>query len=158
MNSWVWKKVAWFLAFVALACAPAFIAHAQVTRESLSAGEPAIASSGNVAAGVTTATLAAPTGSGVSPTPTWYVTGFEITGGGATAGSIIACTITGLVGGTATYNYAVPTGVAVVSPSFVMNFPGGVAGNPGTAIVFSCPSFGAGNTNSALDIRGVLVR
>jgi len=53
------------------------------------------ASSGNVAAVTATATLAA------VAAKTNYLTKVDINGGGATAGSIINCAITGLVGGTA---------------------------------------------------------
>jgi hypothetical protein len=115
------------------------------------------ASSGDVAAGVITATLPAPTANGASPQGTWYLTGLEITGQGATSGSGIVCTITGLESMTLTYDFAVLIG-ATLNNSLILNWPGGLAGNPGTAVVASCPSFGGGNLHSAITIHGVLVR
>ena len=50
---------------------------------------PLTASSGNVAATATTATLSGAAGA------TTYITGFEVTGAGATAASVITVTITG---------------------------------------------------------------
>lgn len=108
-------------------------------------------SSGNVAAATATATAAAPTfGS-------WIVTGFEVTGGGATAGSIINGTITGLVGGTMTFSVPVIAGVLLGITPIKWDFPGGLRGNPATAIVLSVPTFGAGNTNAAVILHVMLL-
>ena len=51
------------------------------------------ASSGDVAAAVSTATLAAPTSG------SWAVLGIQATGNAATAGTTVNCTITGLANG-----------------------------------------------------------
>lgn len=149
-----------FIIVLSLIFAPLIMAgaaRAQVTRDSLTAGPASTASSGDVAAAVATATLAAPTGSGISPAATWYVTGFEITGTGATTAVGIPCTMTGLLGATATWDFAVASG-ATVGNSVTYNFPGGLAGNPGTAIVLSCPSFGSGNVHAAVTLHGILSR
>lgn len=106
------------------------------------------ASSGNVAAGVTTATLPAIAGK------TNYLTKMDIDGGGATAGSIINCTITGLVGGTATYPFAVIAGVLLGNTKSIVPPAPLPASAVNVAIVGSCPSFGAGNTNAAVNLHG----
>jgi hypothetical protein len=106
------------------------------------------ASSGNVAAGTTTATLPAVAGK------TNYLTQVDINGGGATAGSIINCTITGLQGGTATYPFAVLAGVTLGN-LLSIKLPAPIpASAVNVAIVASCPTFGAGNTNAAVNAYG----
>lgn len=111
---------------------------------------PITATSGNVAAATATATLAGTAGK------TTYISGLQITGAGATAGSVITCTVTGLVGSiTKSLTLVVPTGATLgIVPMFV-NFPkpipaSAVAGN----IVASCPSFGTGNTNAVVNADG----
>lgn len=108
------------------------------------------ASSGNVAAAVATATLAA------AANQTTYITGFTVTGAGATAGSVVLVTVTGCVGGTMTFVLAVPAGAGVGITPLVVDFPHPVpATGPNTAIVVSAPSFGAGNTNAAVVATGM---
>jgi len=87
-----------------------------------------------------------------------YVTGFEITGDGATAGSIITVTLTGVIGGTKTYFLTIPAGVGVdIGRLFVtFPYPGLPANAANTAITLNVPSFGAGNTNAAVNIEGYL--
>lgn len=146
------------LAALALAWIP-ICANAQVTRESMVAGQVVSASSGNVAAAVATATLAAPAATGgISPVPAWVVTGFEITGSGATAASEITCTLTGTLGGTLSYNINIPAGVTAAVTPTIINFPGGLYVNPGVSAVLSCPSFGAGNTNASANLHGIVGR
>lgn len=108
------------------------------------------ASAANAAA-ANNVTLAAG-GAGV----TTYVTGFEITGDGATAGSIIAVTLTGMIGGTKTYFITVPAGAGVAITPLIVTFPppGLPASGANTAITLNVPSFGAGNTNAAASIEG----
>lgn len=84
-----------------------------------------------------------------------FLSGFEITGGGATAGSVINATITGLLGGTLTYVIAVPTGATLgIQPLAVHFVPPLRASAVNTAIVLNVPSFGAGNTVSTGAIHG----
>jgi hypothetical protein len=112
-------------------------------------GTAVSASSGNVAAGVATATLAA------NATKTNYLSGFEITGGGATAASVITATVTGLLGGTLSYNIPVPAGATLGITPLVVEFNPPLPGSAiNTAIVVSAPSFGAGNTNAAVNAHG----
>jgi hypothetical protein len=107
------------------------------------------ASSGNVANATATATMPAVT------SKTNNITGFEITAGGATAGAVVNCTLTGLLGGTLSYAFTAPLGAAVAALPVVINFnPGFPASAPNTAVVLSCPALGAGNTNAAVNIRG----
>lgn len=110
---------------------------------------PVSGASGNVAAAAATATLAAAAGK------TTYITGFEVTGAGATAASVVLVTVTGTTGGTLTYVLAVPAGVAVgVTPLIVM-FPSPIpASAANTAIAVNVPSLGAGNTNAAAVAHG----
>jgi len=107
------------------------------------------ASSGNVAAAAATATLAAVVGK------TTYITGFSITGAGATAASVINPTVTGVLGGTQTYTIAIPAGATLgVTPLVVAFDPALPANAVNTAIVVSAPSFGAGNTNATVSAWG----
>jgi len=109
-------------------------------------------SSGNVAAAAATATLTSATGRLA------YISGFVLTGSGATATSVIAVTVTGVIGGTMTFNVVVPAGVTAQTPTLAVTFPVPVAASAyGTNIVVSAPSFGAGNTNAAMVAYGYLV-
>lgn len=124
-------------------------AHAQALQWRL--GPFVTASSGDTAAAVITATL---------PTPTsgaWKLTAIEITGGGATTGVVIPCTVTGLLGGTMTIDFAVIAG-ATLSNTLNYLWTDGLDGNPVTAIVASCPSFGTGNLHANVTIHGALVK
>lgn len=106
------------------------------------------ASSGVVAAAVAAATLVNAAGR------TTYITGFSVTAGGATAGSLINVTVAGLTGGTQTFVFAVPTGVAL-GAVFAYNFPNPVpASAPNSVIIVSCPSAGAGSTQQCTNVTG----
>lgn len=110
------------------------------------------AASGNVAAAAATATLPAVSAK------TNYLAGFSITGAGATGASVIAVTITGLLGGTATYNMAIPAGVTLAVAPLLVNFiPPLPASAVNIAIVVSAASFGTGNTNAAAHAWGYLI-
>lgn len=107
------------------------------------------ASSGNVANAAATATLAA------NATKTTYITGFSCQAAGATAGLAVNMTVTGLLGGTETYTYTFPAGVAVPGPQLVREFSAPRAGSAiNTAIVVSLPAGGAGNTNASCSAEG----
>jgi hypothetical protein len=107
------------------------------------------ASSGNVAAGTATATLTAGGANFLT-----YISGFEFTGAGATGASVVALTVTGTVGGTLTYNVAVPAGVST-GVSLIVEFNPPIPANAlNTNIVVSIPTLGAGNTNSAVVAHG----
>lgn len=106
------------------------------------------ASSGNVAAAVATATMAAP------PSGANYVTALAITGAGATAPSVVVATLTGIVGGPFSYILAVPTGATAGMTPIFRQFPFPLKGIDGTAITLSMPSLGVGNTNAAVNLSG----
>lgn len=107
------------------------------------------ASSGNVAAASAVATLA-----GVAAKTT-YISGFSITGAGATGASVVSATVTGVLGGTQTYTVPVPAGAAVgITPLFVEFNPPLPASAVNTAIVLTLPSLGSGNTNATVNAWG----
>jgi hypothetical protein len=109
-------------------------------------------SSADVAAATATATLPAAAGK------TTYIEGFDLTGGGATAASIVAGTITGLAGGTMNFDVAVAAGVAAaVTPQgpLSVRFPTPIPASAlNTAIVVSVPSLGSGNAHAVLTAYG----
>ena len=106
-------------------------------------------SSGNVAAATATSTLAG------AASKTTYLSGFAVTGAGATAGSVVNGTVTGLLGGTMTFAVPVATGATVGNLPIFLDFnPPLPASAVNTAIVVSVPSLGAGNTNSAVSAWG----
>lgn len=109
--------------------------------------------SGNVAAAAANCTIAAP-GAGIT---TW-ITGFEITGAGATAASIILVTLTNILGGTWTWCLVIPAGVTTDIGRFAVEFSKPIpASGPNVAVALNVPSFGAGNTNAAAIIHGYAV-
>jgi hypothetical protein len=107
------------------------------------------ASSGNQANASAVATIPAVTGR------TNYLTGLDITATGATAGSVVLATITGVLGGTRTMVFAAPTGALLTASPLVLSFPGPLqASAANTAIVVTLPALGAGNTNAAVNAQG----
>lgn len=116
----------------------------------ISEATPLVASSGDVAAATATATLTGVAGK------TTYLHGFDITGTGATAGVGVACTVTGILGGTITFDFAVIAGVTLnnaASFRFPFHLPSSAVN---TNLVVSCPSFGAGNLHAAVTAYGAL--
>lgn len=115
-----------------------------------SQGAPRLnATSGNVAAGVATATLAAISGK------MNYITGWDVDGGGATGAAVIDCTVTGLAGGTEHRTVPVPAGATAGLTPLRVRYPvPQPASAVNVAIAASCPSFGAGNTNATVNLYG----
>lgn len=110
---------------------------------------PTTSSSGTVANLPAVATLAAAAG------VTTYISGFEVTGGGATAASLVGVTVTGLIGGTATYTLGVVAGAAAPNAALLVQFnPPIPASAANTAITVTVPALGAGNTNSTVVAHG----
>lgn len=133
------------LGLTAVFCLMAAAAQAQVPRNQY----PLNASSGNVAAGTAAASLAA------AQSTLNYVTGFEITGAGATAGACVTATLAGLVGGTLSYTVCAPTGAAVGFNPLVVTFPTPIpATSVNVAATLSMPSLGAGNLFAAVVLHG----
>ena len=107
------------------------------------------ASSGNVAAAVATATLVAEQGK------VTHITGFLVSGSGATTALPVTVTITGINGGTLSFTYVAVAGVLVPNTPLQVNFPLPLAASaPNTNIVVSCPSLGTGNTNNTVSAWG----
>ena len=87
-----------------------------------------------------------------------YLTGVQITAAGATGALVVNATIAGLVGGTVTYSFAFPAGVAVQATPIIVPFPMPIpASAVNTAIVVTLPAGGAGNTNAAVALQGYVV-
>jgi hypothetical protein len=86
---------------------------------------------------------------------TTFITGFEVTGAGATAASNILVTVTGTISGTLNYYLTVPAGtttsIAFPPVEFTRPIP---ASGTNTAIVVNVPSFGSGNTAAAVTVHG----
>lgn len=85
---------------------------------------------------------------------TFYLSGFDITGLGATAGSTIQITVTGTSSAnTPTYNLVIPAG-ATTSIGFFPPIRYGEKGMPAagqnSSVTVNVPSFGAGNTNASV--------
>lgn len=98
---------------------------------------------------INTATMTAQSGK------TNYVCQVTFTADGSTTGLAVAPTITGLLGGTRTFAFNFPAGVAVGAPSLVMNFsPCLPASATNTAISAILPAGGTGNTQASADIEG----
>jgi hypothetical protein len=95
---------------------------------------------------------ALPGGAGLT---TW-VTGFEVTGLGATAAISVLVTLTGAIGGTLNYDIAVPAGATTSIVPLIVDLPppGIPASGVNTAITLNVPTFGAGNVAVAASIRG----
>lgn len=110
---------------------------------------PLAASSGNVANAVAAATLVG------AANKTTYISGFEISGSGATAGLPVVVTVTGVLGGPLSYVYTAEAGALVGNKPLVVEFcPPLPASAPATNIVVSCPALGAGNTNNSANAHG----
>lgn len=86
---------------------------------------------------------------------TIYVTGFEITGSGATAASDIAITLAS--GGTTQANYTLPViaGATLIETPLIVEFTTPVSGLAvGNNAVLTVPSFGSGNTAASVTLHG----
>lgn len=110
---------------------------------------PLTASSGNVAAASAVATLAK------AAAKTTYITGFEITAGGATGAALVTATVVGTITGTLSYTYAAPAGVTLGAVPLIVQFSTPIpASAVNTDIVVTLPSLGTGNTNATVVAHG----
>lgn len=108
-----------------------------------------VASSGNVANAAAVASLPAQAGK------TNYLTGINLASTGATAGSVVLATITGLLGGPLTLPVAVVAGALLANGSVNLSFnPPIKASGDNVAITVTVPALGAGNTHSAANLTG----
>jgi hypothetical protein len=107
------------------------------------------ATSGSVAATAAVATMAA------VADKTNYVTGFEITSGGATAASLVVAVLSGLLGGSMSYIQPVVAGATLGNPSIIVQFTKAIpASAVNIAIVLTLPSLGVGNTAACVNLHG----
>ena len=107
------------------------------------------ATSGNAANATATATIAAVSGR------TNYLTGFDVTGSGATAGLPAVVTVSNLTGGTITYTYTFAAGALVGNAPLSVRFPHPIpATGQNTAITVACGASGAGGTNNVVTAYG----
>jgi hypothetical protein len=112
-------------------------------------GYPVHNSSGAVANAQAVATLA-----GVAGLLT-YVTGFEITAAGATVGLAVNAVLSGTSGGSQSFIFTAPVGVAVGAVPLIVQFPEAVpASAVNTSIVLTMPALGAGNLAAAVTLHG----
>jgi hypothetical protein len=110
---------------------------------------PQMATSGNVANAQAQATLPAIAGK------TTYVTGFSITGAGATAAAVVNVTLAGLPTGSLNFTYCAVAGVTAANTPLVVVFPEPLPASGVAAIIqLTCPALGAGNTNNCANIYG----
>lgn len=117
-----------------------------------SGSTPLTGGSGNVANANAVATLTP------SATTTAYISGFEVTGSGATAGLPVTVTVAGLLGGTRSFTYTFAAGALVGNqPLIVPFFPPLPASAVNTPIVVTCPASGAGGTNNTAVAHGYQV-
>lgn len=115
-------------------------------------GTPLSASSGQVANGSAVATLAGAAGL------TTYITGFQCTALGATGALGVDVTVAGLLGGTATYTFLFPAGVAALATPLIVTFPQPLpASAVNTSIVVTLGASGAGGTKANVNAQGFRV-
>jgi hypothetical protein len=113
---------------------------------------PVTATSGNVANAIATATIPAVVGK------TAFISGFTISGAGATAALVVNPTVTGIISGTKTYTYAAVAGVGLINQVLDVQFcPPIPASAVNTAIAVACPALGAGNTNNTVNAYGFYI-
>lgn len=112
----------------------------------LSAGSANVANASGVATLTGTATT------------TVYISGFQVTGTGATAGSAATVTVAGLRGGTRSFTYAFATGAVIANTPLNVRFsPPIPASAVNTPIVVTCPASGTGGTNNTVNAQGFYV-
>ena len=115
-------------------------------------GTPLAVTSGNAANASAVATLPA------VATRLNYLSGFDVTGSGATAGFPVVVTIAGLAAGTMTYTYAATAGVLVLNTPINIRLPVPLpASAVNIAITVTCPALGLGATNNVVNAFGYLV-
>lgn len=83
-----------------------------------------------------------------------YIDGFDLDGLGATAGTAIAVTVAGLLGGTLTFEVGIPAGVTVPFTLQRRFSPPLQASAIATNIVVTVPSYGTGNTAASVNAFG----
>jgi hypothetical protein len=107
-----------------------------------------VETTGNKSAATGTATLPA------STSQYTYIEGFEVTGAGATATSIIQVAVTDGTW-TLTYDMVIPAGVTAAVTPLIIRYARPLKSSAiNTSITVTMPSFGAGNTNCCCNAVG----
>jgi len=115
-------------------------------------GSSLTATSGNIANASAVATLAAAAGK------TTCITGFDITGTGATVGLPVIVTVAGLLGGSITFTYAAMAGALIFNAPLQVRFPAPIpASAVNTAITVTCAALGLGATNNVVNAYGLQI-
>lgn len=110
-----------------------------------------LTNAGNVAASANNVGLASAVGRLV------YLSGFEISGLGSTAGATITITVTGIPT-TLSYTLVIPASVTTAVPTLQVEYSTPIGANAtNQAITVNVPSFGAGNTNTTVAVHGFIV-
>ncbi|RUR69073.1 hypothetical protein EJP67_18605 [Variovorax guangxiensis] len=113
------------------------------------AGAVPVAASTQTSNATSTATLPAAVGK------TTYVTSFQISGTGATAGNFGGGTLSGVLGGSQSIFINIPAGASTAAIPVVVNFnPPLPASAVNTAIQISAGAFGAGSSFQSVSIQG----
>lgn len=113
---------------------------------------PISISSGNVANSVANAVLAADT-TGL----TTFITGFEVTGSGATAGLPVIVTVSDGAALSLSYIYTATVGALLPNAQLIIEFAKPIpASAADTAITVSCPALGIGNTHNCVTAHGFI--
>lgn len=83
-----------------------------------------------------------------------YITGFQCTASGATAGLAVTVTVTGITT-PLNFTFTYPAGIAVPANPLIVNFPQPIPSSAqNTAIVVTLPASGAGGTNATVSAYG----
>lgn len=86
---------------------------------------------------------------------TAYLSGFTISGLGATGATGIIVVIAGILGGPISMTVPILAGATTGLVPFIREFPTPLAGSaPGQAITVTVPSFGSGNTSARIETHG----
>lgn len=110
---------------------------------------PVNATSGVKANATATATLPASGG-----TTTTYISGFDVSGSGATVGLPVTVTVSNLQAALS-YIYTATAGAILANSPLIVRFdPPLPATSANTAIVVSCPALGLGNLNNVVNAYG----
>jgi hypothetical protein len=118
-------------------------------REINSPGTMETCTSGNVANATVACTLAASAGH------TTFIAGFVMNSNGATAGTGVTCTLTGVITGTMSFTYDYGAIASITNaPLFVQFNPPIPASTTNTTIVASCPAGGTGATLATMNAWG----
>ena len=86
---------------------------------------------------------------------TAYISGFAITGSGATVGLPVAVTVIGIIGGTRSYTYSFAASAILGNDPLVINYnPPIPASAADIAIQVTCQASGAGGLNNNIVAHG----